>query len=105
MTVIYHTPLILLGRLLLAVTGSFIPALSLKVTHVLHVRRYRALNGKVRSEEAMEGLGRQDQRAGDQDRDQVVGKASRNPVTKLMGWKWAELFKAELIQGVGQNPD
>lgn len=53
----------------------------------------------------MEGLGRQDQRAGDQDRDQVVGKASRNPVTTLMGWKWAELFKAELIQGVGPNPD
>lgn len=53
----------------------------------------------------MEGLGRQDQRAGDQDRDQVVGKASQNPVTKLMGWKWAELFKAELIQGVCPNPD
>lgn len=101
-TVIHHIPLILLDRLLFAVMGSFIPAVRLKVAHVLHIRRYRALNGKVRSEEAMEGPGRQDQRAGLR---QVVGKASQNPVTKLMGWKWAELFKAELIQGVGSNPD
>lgn len=64
MTVIHHIPLILLDRLLLAVMGSFIPALTLKVTHVVHVRRYKALDGKVRSEEAMEGLGKQDQRAG-----------------------------------------
>lgn len=64
MTVIHHILLILLDRLLLAITGSFIPALSLKVAHVLHIRGYRALNDKVRSEETMEGLGRQDQRAG-----------------------------------------
>lgn len=72
---------------LFAVIDTFISVLSLKITHVLHIRRYRILNVEERIKEAMEALVRQSQRACiDRDEGRYLSKASRRLLKRL----WAD---------------